>query len=432
MTGAHVGKDAHQHVILSVGVGAKYRQTIRDNDRTQDFWSPAAEVDLRLTQFNQPENYRPIFGDFNHLFVDFQSVLDYFGANRASFTYNAANSARQTIGGDWVFEEDVYAGYGLIRHHGERHTIIAGVRYEKTETIANGFTRRSVGGVDQFVPTSRSNSYQDVLPSITALYDITDNLRVRAAWFKAIGRPNPNSVAGQEVINADDSISRPNPDLMPRKGDSYEASLEYYLPDKLGILSLAAFHKKIRDEIYTFTSVETIDGIERNVSQPRNAEGGKVTGLEANVVINRMPFLPGFLSNFGVSGNVTVLDGSITIRDNAELRTLDRLPGQANFLANAAIFYEQGPVRARLSYAHIGKQKTGVDAGDPAADRTEAAFDTLDFQARIRLNDRFEVIGEARNLTNTQRLNLTGPDQDIARDINRFGRQFWLGVAFSL
>jgi len=27
---------------------------------------------------------------------------------------------------------------------------------------------------------------------------------------------------------------------------------------------------------------------------------------------------------------------------------------------------------------------------------------------------------------------LTGPNQDIARDINRFGRQFWLGAAFTM
>lgn len=417
---------------FGVGIGAKYRQTIRDNDRTQDFWSPAAGVDLRLAQFNQAENYQPIFGNFNHLFVDFQSFLDYFKANPSQFTYNAANSRRQTIGGDWRFQEDVYAGYGLVRHHGDRHTIIAGVRYEKTETTADGFSRRTVAGADQFTPTSRDNSYDDLLPSITASYDISDNLRLRAAWFKAIGRPNPNSIAGQEVINADDSISRPNPDLDPRRGDSYEASLEYYLPDQLGILSVAAFHKKIEDEIYSFASIETIDGVQRSVNQPRNAEGAKVTGFEANLVVNRLAFLPGFLSNFGVSGNVTVLDGSITIRDNSVRRKLDQLPGQAKFLANAAIFYEQGPVRARLSYAHIGKNKTSVNASNPAADRTEAAFNTFDFQTRIRINSGIEMIGEIRNLTDQQRLNLTGPDQNIARDINRFGRQFWVGVAFSL
>ncbi|MFN3591361.1 MAG: hypothetical protein ACK4TG_04155, partial [Thermaurantiacus sp.] len=59
-------------------------------------------------------------------------------------------------------------------------------------------------------------------------------------------------------------------------------------------------------------------------------------------------------------------------------------------------------------------------------------FDQFDAQARWRATKRLEVIGEIRNLTNQERLNLTGPNQDIARDINRFGRQYWIGAAFSL
>lgn len=417
---------------LGIATGTKYRKTVRDNQRTQNIFGPAPGVDLRLSRFNQAEDYRPIFGNFNHLFVDFQSFLDYFNANPTQFVRNNVNSERQNIGGDWRFQEEVIAGYGLVRHSGERHTIIAGIRYEKTDVAATSVSRRTVGGVDQFTPITRRSNYDDFLPSITGLYDFTDNLRLRAAWFQAVGRPNPNQVSGQELINADDSISRPNFALQPRRANSYEASLEYYMPEGLGIIALAVFHKRVRDEIYSFSSIETIDGVERNVTQPRNAEAATITGFEANVIVNRFDFLPGFLSNFGASGNVTFLGGKITIRDNVNRRELDQLPGQADFLANAAIFYEQGPVRARLSYSHVGRLKTAVNASNPAADRSDAAFDTFDFQARIRATSNIEVIAEVRNLTRQQRLNFTGPNQDIGRDINRFGRQFWIGAAFSL
>jgi len=416
---------------FGLGAGAKFRQTIRDNQRTQNFFNPATGVDLRLSQFNQAENYRPIFADFNQLFVDFQNFQTFFNANQGSFVRDAVASARQNIGGDWRFREDVGAGYGLIRHKGERHTIIIGGRYEKTDVAATSVVRRTVGGVDQFTTVTRNSSYDDFLPSVTGLYDITDSFRVRAAYFKGVGRPNPNSVAGQELINADDSISRPNPSLGPRRADSYEVSFEYYLPDQLGIIALAAFHKSIRGEIFTFASQETIDGVLRTVTQPRNAEGASVTGFEANVVLNKLAFLPGFLSDFGVSGNVTFLGGNIDIRDATTRRTLDQLPGQADFLANAAVFYERGPVRARLTYSHVGRFRNAVNASTPAADQTTAAFNQLDAQARIKLTDRVEIIAEARNLTNAARLILTGPNQDIARDINRFGRQYWLGVTFT-
>jgi TonB-dependent receptor len=417
---------------FGVGAGFKYRKTERDNQRTQDIFGPAPGVDLRLTAFNQPETYQPIFSDFNQTFIDFEAFRAYFDANPGQFVRNNVNSERQNIGGDWLFREEVTAGYGLVRHAGERHTIIVGARYEKTETAATSVSRAVVGGVDVFTPITRTNDYDDFLPSITGLYDFTDSLRLRAAWFKGVGRPNPNSVSGPEVINADDSISRPNFALQPRRADSYEASLEYYMPDNMGIVALAVFHKTISNEIYTFSSIETIDGVERNVSQPRNAEDAKVTGFEANVIVNKFGFLPGFLSNFGASGNITLLDGSITIRDNNTRRPLDRLPGQARFLANAALFYEQGPVRARLSYAYVGPHFTSVNASNPAADRTNAATNNFDFQARIRATEQIEIIGEVRNLTNQRSLNLTGPNQDITRDVSYFGRQFWIGAAFAL
>jgi iron complex outermembrane receptor protein len=414
------------------GAGAKYRDTRRDNRRTQNFFNPSPGVDLRLSQFLLTDSYRPIFGNFNQLFVDFQAFLDFFNANPALFQFQPVPSARQNIGGNWFFQEEVTAAYALGRHRGPRHAIIFGVRYEDTATLSSGFTRTTVAGQDQFDRFFRRSGYQDWLPSVTGFFDITDDLRLRAGFFQAVGRPNPNQIAGAEIVNQDGTISRPNPDLRRRRGDSYEASLEYYLQEGLGILSAAVFHKRIKDEIFTLTEAEVVDGVTVDVTSPRNAEGGRITGFEVNLILNRLWFLPGFLQDFGVQGNMTFLDGSITVRNNQAARKLDQLPGQADFLANAAIFYESGPIRARLSYAHVGRYRTAVNPSNPAADRTEAPFDQFDVQARWRATQRLEVIGEIRNLTNQERLNLTGPNQDIGRDINRFGRQYWIGAAFSL
>ncbi|MFN3370875.1 MAG: TonB-dependent receptor [Sphingomonadaceae bacterium] len=417
---------------FGLGAGFKHRETRRDNDRTQAFWNPATGVDLRLAQFEQRESYQPIFAPFNQLFVDFQAFLDYFRRNPAQFAFNQRDSDRQSIGGDWVFEEAVSAAYILGRHAGPRHSLIFGVRYEDTGTRATGVQRRTQGAADIFTRTSRRSGYDHWLPSVTGRFDLTDDLRLRAAFFQAVGRPNPNQVAGAEIVNADGSLSRSNPDLKARFGTSYEASLEYYFPDQLGIASVAVFHKRVKDEIFTFIERESVNGVLVDVNQPRNAEDARVTGLELNLIVNRFGFLPGFLADFGASGNMTFLSGRTTIVATGVRRDLKQLPGQADFLANAALFYESGWFRGRVSYAHIGRHKTAVNAASPAADRTEAPFDQFDAQARAVVNDRIEIIGEVRNLTNQQRLNLTGPNQDIARDINRFGRQFWIGMAFKL
>jgi iron complex outermembrane recepter protein len=51
-------------------------------------------------------------------------------------------------------------------------------------------------------------------------------------------------------------------------------------------------------------------------------------------------------------------------------------------------------------------------------------------QARLDLRNGFEIIGEVRNATNEDKINYFGPNLNIVRDYNSYGRQFWIGVAF--
>lgn len=411
------------------GAGFKLRNMVRDTDRDADVFLPAPGVDLRLNRFEQVENYTPIYANFRQIFVDFQSFLDYFNANPSDFVLDQLNTGRRTIGNDSRVEENISAVYALARHAGPRHSLIFGGRYESTETTSDFFTRTTAAGVDTFTPVTRSGDYDNFLPSVTFGYELFEGMRLRLAYAEALGRPNPSQLAGGEVLNQDGSISRPNPELRARYGRSYDAALEYYFPDDLGLFAVSLFHKEIEDEIFSIRELENINGLPTEVTTPRNVEDATVTGLELNLVVSRMPFLPGRLENFGVSSNVTFLDGRTAIQTTGARRQLDSLPGQADFLANLAIFYEEGPFRARVSYAHTGAHLTSVSPTNPAADRREKPYNSVDAQARYTVSDRLELIAEVRNLTDENRVNYTGPNQNIGRDVNFFGRQFWLGAA---
>jgi len=411
--------------------GVKLRELVRDNDRTQDFYAPAAGVNLPLSQVQQRTPYTPLYAGFNQLFIDFKAFRDFFLANPQMFVRDEVNTRRQTIGGDWEVQEQVLAGYLLGRHAGPRHTLIFGLRHERTETDADTFRRTTVNGADVFTPQRNSASYSDLLPSVTFAYDLRDGLRLRLAYAEAVGRPNPSQLAGAETVEGNGDISRGNPELKARYGRSYDAALEYYMPERGGIMSLGIFRKDVDDEIYTFIEPQVVDGQTVNVSQPRNAEGARVQGVELNFIRNTLDFLPGPLSNFGFSANATFLDGETVIRGTGVRRELDKLPGQADFLANAALFYETGPFSARLTYAYTGEYKSAVNAANAAADRTEGAFRQFDFQTRYQFSPSIEVVGEVRNLSGERRINFTGPNQNIAADVNEFGRQFWVGTTLS-
>ncbi len=399
------------------GVGAKWREITRNNDRTTWNWVYSG-APLTLDQFDVAHDYTPVFADFNQLFIDFDAFNRFFEQNRAGFT----GGRNEAVTSDWVFNEEVSAAYALLRHAGPRHTVILGGRFEDTETVVE--RARTEGAAVTRV--ARKGAYDNFLPSITVAYDVTERLKLRAAAFQAVGRPDPSQLASGETVNqSTGAINRGNPDLQARTGDSYEVSLEYYFPGDQGLLAVGVFRKEIDNEIVTrLTPGAGPNG--EDVTQPVNVTTAEVSGLELNAVVNSLP-LPGVLSNVGVSANATFIDGRF---DTGGARgAVDMLQGQSDFLFNMAVFYEQGPFRARASYAHIGEATTSVSATDATglSDRYDEATNTLDIQGRYTLANGVELIAEVRNVTDEDKVNFTG--NGVYRDVSFYGRQFWLGAS---
>lgn len=399
------------------GVGVKWREIARDNDRTQ--WNYAVSgPSLTLERFLAPARYQMIYSSINQLFVDFDAVQR-FQRDNPSLVTVARDAARQS---DWLFEERVKAVYALARHGGERHRLIFGGRFEDTATSVE--RNRTAGSVQARV--TREGGYDNFLPSVTFSYDITPALRLRAAAFQAVGRPNPSQLAAGETVNqTTGAISRGNPDLQARKGDSYEAALEFY-PSQGGVIAAGLFRKEIANEIVTRLTPRAGPNGE-DVTQPVNVTTAEVNGLELSAVVPRLP-LSGIWSDFGIAANATFIDGGF---DTGGARgRVDELQGQSPILVNVAVFYERGPLRARLAYAYIGEARTSVSAADASglSDRYDRATNTIDTQLRYAVSDRVELIGEVRNLTNEDKVNFTGPG--VYRDVSIYGRQGWLGASY--
>ncbi|MBU6319769.1 MAG: TonB-dependent receptor [Alphaproteobacteria bacterium] len=422
------------------GFGARMRQITRDNDRTQTIFNGYLPGTLSLEGFTASQAYTPIFAGFSQLFVDFDKFQTFFNQNRAQFRVDTLNTARQSVGSDWVVEEQVNALYAMAHHRTDRHTVILGLRYEETLTDVERFSRRStvVSGVttDAFTRVSQDGKDTRILPSLTASYDLTPSWKLRFGYAQAVGRPNFSSLGGAETIASDGSISRGNADLQPRRGETYEASVETYLPGDQGMISLGVFHKDVGDEIVTLQTLEAVNGVQTVVNQPVNADSATIKGLEVAFVRNRLDFLPGLMSNFGVSANATWIDGAVRLRTPTAGRFVDGvLTGQADMLANLAVFYEDGPFRARATYAYVSETPTAANPASAslnpgAANRKDGETRQLDLQARLELGVGRELIAEVRNATDEDKVNYFGPNLDIVRDYNSYGRQFWVGFAF--
>lgn len=247
---------------------------------------------------------------------------------------------------------------------------------------------------------------------------------MRTAFSRTLGRPNPGdlTVTTVENINADGvlEVRRGNPDLAPRVSDNYDLSLEYYFMRGEGLLSAAVFQKDIDGDIFLTVEEGTVDGQPAIITQNTNASSSQVRGLELQAYLGSMPFLPAPLDNLGVSGNATFLNGETTFLDGS---TLDRRIRQADFIANASIFYNMGDFEARVAYNF-------TDDFLLRANRLEDSFEQIDASMRYYWGDNLVFSLEGRNLTGSRRRQLTGNDLDLLFGETILGRQFHFGVTY--
>ncbi len=411
---------------FGVDAGIQLRTTRRTFDEERLRVRSGAVNTLSLTEFINPGTYLAPFAKQNSLFLDGAAFLTYYNANQSTFAISVSNTAA-----DYSFDEKVFAAYAQAVFAGDRFKVIAGARYERTDTSVE----RPRNGV--FV--RRDNRYDNFLPSITGYYDVTDDLKVRAAYYKALGRPNPLDLAGAETVTTGGDgvlqLTRGNPGLTARTADNIDLSLEYYFPGNQGVFSVGLFYKDIKNEIFSFTDLETIDGVSTRVTQARNVAGAKVQGIEVNFVQNRLAFLPGALADLGVSANFTYIDGVVNVTGpgNVLLRK-SRLLQQPETILNASLFYNRGPFEARVTYARSSAFLTSLaSAATSDQDREDRPYAQWDITGRVNVNDRLQLTAEARNITNTRRSNYQKAiGGDVLRDFNIYGRTFFVGVAFKL
>jgi len=90
------------------------------------------------------------------------------------------------------------------------------------------------------------SDYNNVLPSASLAWNVTESAIVRVGLSRTMTRPNPGAMrAGISVPNADaSSASLGNPSLVPYLSDNIDVGFEYYTGGE-GYFSFAAFRKEL-------------------------------------------------------------------------------------------------------------------------------------------------------------------------------------------
>jgi len=121
----------------------------------------------------------------------------------------------------------------------------------RRRTIAEYSARRTASG-----------AYPETFPGLHLKYEVMRGLITRASYATNIGRPAIGPLIPRTTVNYDNrSLSPSNPSLRPQYADNYDVGLEYYFKP-VGLLSAGAFHKEIKNFIYTL-DLKTVYTINR-------------------------------------------------------------------------------------------------------------------------------------------------------------------------
>ena len=329
---------------------------------------------------------------------------------------------------DYSAREDIQAAYLLGQASRGRLTVLAGLRAETTETRFETFN--VIDGVP--VPLAPKRDYTDWMPGIHLRFDLSKNLVVRGAYTETIARPTFNQLNPRATISTtSDTVSRGNIDLKPVYARNLDLTVERYL-GSVGYLSAGVFHKEIKNSVYRSTQSEVFEAEPARVTQPRNAKGGTLTGIEL-AFDSQLKFLPSPLDGLGVTVNYTYthseLDSGLPALAGVELPLFD----QVGDTINASLYYEKGPARFRLSLHHRSEVLFDLATDNVLAlARYEAPSTTLDFTASYRVWRNWTVYTEFSNLTNEPSHGYNG-SESLRLDYNEFtGWSAVLGVRWNL
>jgi len=425
------------------------RARIKDKQRNNTFYSYepiAGDVTLADVPtvyydgkgFNPGEKYVP--GTFATATYLGQLDLD----NAALYEKEADPSEYLAV--NYKAKENIYAGYiRWDQDFNDKLSMIVGARVENTHI---DYTGNRVLDEEELEGTiENTNSYTNILPSLSFKYDATEDFVLRAAFTTALARPDYYALAPYiNNIASDSEIIAGNPNLDATYSYNFDLMAENYFKS-VGLVSGGVFYKNLKDFIYTYSNNQysTADfandfpgqsnpvpvGEEWTLVQQRNGDNVDVYGFEV-AFQRQLDFLPGFMKYFGIYANYTYTDSKakgIADEDGNERKDV-ALPGTAPHMFNGSLSWEHGRFsgRASVNFTSDYLDELGSD------EFNDTYYDKqlfLDVNASLKVTKNLRIFAEAKNLTNQPLRYYQGVSARVMQ-LEYYQPRFNLGLKFDL
>jgi iron complex outermembrane receptor protein len=341
-----------------------------------------------------------------------------------------AKGVTEVLGNRTDINEDTFAAYFMADYEFDLGGVPVngnfGIRYVGTDVSSLGLQTQQDGSQDFAVS---EHDYDDILPSLSVVASLSDNLLFRAAFAEVMKRPNIDSLRASLSVDLSDLAgSAGNVELDPYRAKQVDMGLEWYFANE-GLLSATVFYKDVEN----FLSVETETNVNLGlvgydggtlftVKRPVNAGTAEIKGFEVSYQ-QTFDFLPEPFNNLGAIANYTYAD--------ADTSSGETFPELSEQVYNLIAFYDNGRFDARFAYNWRSEYAFGGDGSNGLqflgiSEKVEDGGQ-LDFSTSYSLTDNFDVMFEVLNITEEDFSRVVGNSSRL-REYRTGERRFSLGI----
>ena len=289
--------------------------------------------------------------------------------------------------------------------------------------------------------TLQTNSYTEVLPSLTFIMDLNDDWVLRAGAFRGISRPDPHSFGNGRSINTNDSddpdsgfatleeavqgiSASGNPQLEPLPSWNLDLAVEWYVNADTMLAAgvywkefQGAFENAFQQEDFLIDG-NTVTGtvLTTQVSD----EKSELTGFEFTAT-HAFDYLPGFLGGFGAKFSYNYSDSDFEFEDgnggdgvsfDAQGNSsplLGILPpaglwGLSRHTSSTQLYWQNARFNVQAIYKTRSRYFQGFGRDTTARLRYTDDYETLDLRMSYDITDNVTASVEGINLLSEPRI----------------------------
>ncbi len=373
-------------------------------------------------------------GDPDSFFSDsLVGIVDY-NENSGRYTFGNFITDQTQPGNSYTGTENLFAYYGMMEFQVLSDLkFVGGIRYEindmdvKSADSTKNYKELDDGSIAELGRVKTD----DFLPSLNFVYQLKNDMNLRASYGKTLARPSFREMAtypsfdfiGGYILNGNQELKR-------TIIDNYDLRWEWFMnPGE--IIAISTFYKNFTNPI------EMAIVSNNNQIQYQNVDEGITYGVEIESRFS-LYHLAKSLKDFSVGANFTVVRSEVDIPEKDMITKLEidpnasskrELQGQSPYVVNLMLNYDNLPrdLHFNLSFNVFGKRLSKVSLGG-TPNVYEYPRPILDFNSSYKVYDNIKVGFSANNIL----------DSDYIEAISYNGRddyyvsKYSLGRTFSL